>query len=133
MIDISQSDDFHDANLLSVELNLTEQRLVVRLDAHLSPHERSRTPVVLSFHGVRAFSATVDLAILHEHAAFGNISHWSPTAEIANRLAADWAFRFRRSGSGLVDWSILNLFIKAAAFIEDNQGGVSGDILLGVP
>jgi hypothetical protein len=79
MIDLSQSDDFHDANLLSIDIDLPTSLLTCRVSAYLTREGlRERTPIVLRFRGVHSFSATADLEELQRHAAFGNIAHWSP-------------------------------------------------------
>ena len=79
MIDLSQSDDFHDGNLLQIDLDLAASVLTCRLAAYLAAQEpRSRTLIRLKFKNVRSFSATADLTELREHAVFGNISHWTP-------------------------------------------------------
>lgn len=79
MIDLAESDDFHDSNLLSVELDLNERVLVLRLAVYLSQANRERTHIALRFWGVRNFSTTADLVALQEHARFGNVAHWTPS------------------------------------------------------
>lgn len=79
MIDLSQSDDFHDSNLLAINLDLSARRLTVHLEAYLSQEgPRVRTPIRLTFSNVRSFSTTADLKSLKQHAKFGNIAHWTP-------------------------------------------------------
>ena len=79
MVDLSQSDGFHDGNLLAMDLDLTARQLTCRLEAYLSREgPRTRTQVTVRFQNVRAFSATADLQELQTHAQFGNIAHWSP-------------------------------------------------------
>ncbi|MBO9545778.1 hypothetical protein [Caulobacter sp.] len=78
-MDLAQSDDFHDGNMLAIDLDLARGVLTCRLEVYLSAQTpRSRTPIKVEFQNVRNFSATADLATLREHTAFGNIAHWTP-------------------------------------------------------
>lgn len=80
MVDLSQSDDFHDSNLLAIDLDFANCLIICRLEAYLSAQEpRSRTLIKLEFRNVRSFSATADLGELHRNAMFGNIAHWIPS------------------------------------------------------
>jgi hypothetical protein len=79
VMDFSESDEFHDSNLLALDLDLVNCTLTCRLEAYLSSEaSRHRVPISLKFRKVRAFSATLDLEQLQTHAKFGNIAHWSP-------------------------------------------------------
>ena len=80
MINLSKSDDFHDGNLLAINLDLLARRLTVRVEAYLSQEgPRVRTPITFTFSNVHSFSSTADLKALKEHAMFGNIAHWTPS------------------------------------------------------
>lgn len=99
MIDISGIDDFHDSNLLAVDLHLATRRLSLRLDAYLSLEPpRTRQEITVRFRNVRAFSATIDLQELASHARFGNIAHWSPSEGFNLVSLAAGAITFEAEG-----------------------------------
>jgi hypothetical protein len=104
MIDLSQSENFHDSNLIALEVDLVERRLTCHLEAYLSPAgPRELTPIVLRFENVRCFSVTADLLELQQHARFGNIADWSPRKGFNLIMLAAGAITFEADGFEVSD------------------------------
>ncbi|GAB3790873.1 hypothetical protein [Dyella agri] len=74
-MDLSQF-ELHDANLLGVSLDSVARTVEVRLAYYPSGHMQDCVLAVLSFSGVTRFNQITDLALLEEHAKFGNVSQF---------------------------------------------------------
>jgi hypothetical protein len=75
MIDLSQSDDFQDSDLLAIDVDSARRLVTFHLEAYLpGDTTRERAPIILRFRNVRAFSVTAELMELQNHVTLGNVA-----------------------------------------------------------
>lgn len=68
--------ELHDAELLSVTMDVQRGTVELRLAYYPDAQARERVVGTLRFNGVRRFNQIIDLDQLRDHARAGNVSYW---------------------------------------------------------
>lgn len=70
--------ELHDSVLRAVDLDLTRQIALIKLDCYLKPNASMRTPIALQFKGVQDVTCTGDWDQLKTNSKAGNVNYWVP-------------------------------------------------------